>query len=314
MDKTLTDSELVRAAQAGHVPSLGLLLERHRAAMRAVALSLLGFGPEAEDAVQDATLLALQRLGEVRDPHAVGAWLRAIVRNVCRMRLRAQRAAPIADQSFLPQLPVDPPSPEEVLERHALRDWVWHALQELSEPLQLVVLLRYFSSITSYEQIAALCGVPIGTVRSRLNQARRKLGERLLATATSMHDDVAVLTARRWREVRELFAAAEQGDVRSVLSEFWSANLALLGPKGQPWRGTETLAQVIERDLAAGVRQQPVEILASQRLTIIEAKLLSPPWDPKHCPPGVVWVLMLKKQRVERGRLFHLQPPAADPA
>lgn len=313
MEKTLTDSELVRAAQAGHVPSLGLLLERHRAAMHAVALSLLGFGPEAEDAVQDAILVALQRLGELRDPHSVGAWLGAIVRNACRMRLRAQRAAHVAGQHSLIHLPIDPSSPEEMLERHALRDWVWYALQALSEPLQLVLLLRYFSPVTSYEQIAALCGVPVGTVRSRLNQARRKLGEHLLATSASAYDDVAALTARRKLAVRELFAAAEQGDIRSVLADSWSADLALLGPQGQQWRGTDALAEIMESDLDAGVRQLPVEVLASQRLTIIEAKLLSPPWDPEHCPPGVVWVLVHKDQRVERVRLFHPHP-ASDPA
>ncbi len=54
--------------------------------MRAVAMSLLGYGPDAEDVVQDAALTALRRIGDVRDPAAVGAWLRAVVRNAARMR------------------------------------------------------------------------------------------------------------------------------------------------------------------------------------------------------------------------------------
>ncbi|WP_406319317.1 RNA polymerase sigma factor [Streptomyces sp. NBC_00118] len=49
-----------------------------------MALGLPGHGPDAEDAVQDATLTALRRIGDVRDPAAVGAWLRAIVRNIAR--------------------------------------------------------------------------------------------------------------------------------------------------------------------------------------------------------------------------------------
>ncbi|MER6223080.1 sigma factor [Streptomyces sp900105755] len=64
------DAVLTRAAQAGEVAALGLLLERHRAGMRAVALSLLGTGPDAEDVVQDAALTALRRIGDVRDPGA----------------------------------------------------------------------------------------------------------------------------------------------------------------------------------------------------------------------------------------------------
>jgi len=54
-----TDAELVRAARAGSPASLGGLLERHRASMQAVALRFLGYSPEAQDAVQDAMLIAL---------------------------------------------------------------------------------------------------------------------------------------------------------------------------------------------------------------------------------------------------------------
>ena len=56
-----SDVELVRSAQSGAVSSLGLLLARHQAGMRAVALSILGYGPDAEDAVQDASMTALSR-------------------------------------------------------------------------------------------------------------------------------------------------------------------------------------------------------------------------------------------------------------
>lgn len=92
-----TDEELTRRAQAGETAALGLLLARHQAPMRAVALSLLGYGPDAEDAVQDAALTALRRIGDVRDPSAVGAWLRAIVRNASRTRLRETRETPGLD-------------------------------------------------------------------------------------------------------------------------------------------------------------------------------------------------------------------------
>ncbi|WP_427919527.1 RNA polymerase sigma factor [Streptomyces sp. cg40] len=94
--------ELTRRAQAGDTGALRLLLTRHQAPMRAVALSLLGYGPDAEDAVQDAALTALtalRRIGDVREPAAVGAWLRAIVRNSARMRLRADRELPGRDGS-----------------------------------------------------------------------------------------------------------------------------------------------------------------------------------------------------------------------
>lgn len=300
----LTDGELVQAAQAGDVTSLGALLERHRADMQATAFSILGYSPEAQDAVQDAMLTTLQRLGQLRDPEAIGSWLRAIVRNACRMRLRRPRAELVDDLANL-AIQSDPTSPEELIERHALRDWVWQSVQELSEPLQLVVLLRYFSSVTSYDQIAALCGLPIGTVRSRLSQARQKLGVALLATAGSAYDDSATLVAHRQVEVSGLFAAAERGHFAAALAESWSADLTLVGPKGQVSRGRDTLVRIMESDLDAGVRQRPIDVAASRHFTIIETDLLSPPWDPDHCPSGAVWVLFLHDDIVEKVRLFH---------
>ncbi|BCB74672.1 hypothetical protein GCM10022251_74710 [Phytohabitans flavus] len=165
------ERDLVYAAQAGDVASLGALIERHRASMMATALSVLRDPEDAKDAVQDATVIALRRIGDVRDPDAIGAWLRTVVRNICWPRLRARHAAPLGwfDEA---ELPSREPSPEELLEKEATREWLWRALADLSEPLRLVTLLRYFSGVSSYEQIATPCGIPVGTVRSRLNQAK----------------------------------------------------------------------------------------------------------------------------------------------
>lgn len=85
-----TDTELVYAAQSGDVRALGLLIARFRPGMRAVALSVLGYSNDSDDAVQDAALVALRRIRDVRDPAAIGPWLYAVVRNVCRSRLRRE--------------------------------------------------------------------------------------------------------------------------------------------------------------------------------------------------------------------------------
>lgn len=99
--ETVTDVDLVHEAQAGDVHALGLLLVRHQADMRAVALSILGCGPDAEDALQDAIMIAMRRIGDLRDPAAVAPWLRAIVRNACRMQLRAATPIPVEDVETL---------------------------------------------------------------------------------------------------------------------------------------------------------------------------------------------------------------------
>jgi RNA polymerase sigma-70 factor (ECF subfamily) len=200
------DATLTRAAQAGEVAALGLLLERHRAGMRAVALSILGPGADADDVMKDAALTALRRIGDVRDPGAVGAWLRMIVRNASRSVLRDSVVVRPVDDLHLPSTDV---GPEQWLERNALRDWVWEALEELSPVLRMPLVLRHFTAgVSSYEQIADACGVPVGTVRSRLSQGRAKLAAALAATADAPHGNAEERVRASRIEAREMLAAA----------------------------------------------------------------------------------------------------------
>ncbi|MGW1006133.1 RNA polymerase sigma factor [Streptomyces sp. NPDC002520] len=299
------DVALIAGAQAGDVTALALLLERHRAGMRAVALSMLGPGPDVDDVLQDASLVALTRVGDVRDPGAVGPWLRMIVRNKCRTLLRDSRPAePLGTLS----LPDPDAGPDEVLERHAMRDWVWEAVESLSPTLRMPLVLRHFTEgVTSYERIAEVCGVPVGTVRSRLSQARAKLAGALAATAEHAHSDARVRTAAGWDDVRDTLAAAEAGHFAKVLAERWSPEVALMSGATR-MGGRDLLARAMDGDLAAGVRQRPVEVTAGRSLAVWETDIINPPDDPRHCPPAVAWIMNLSGGRVTQLRLFHPVP------
>ncbi|MEU5903401.1 sigma-70 family RNA polymerase sigma factor [Micromonospora sp. NPDC047467] len=304
---TQGDAELVVLAQAGDAAALGALLARHEAAMRAVALSILGYGPDAEDAVQDAMVVALRRIGEVRDPNAVGPWLRAIVRNNSRTTLRRPRPVPVAEPEWFAG-PADTPTPEEALDRGAMRDWVWHAIGQLSPTDRLVTLLRYFSDASSYEQIAAVCGVPVGTVRSRLSHARRALAGGLRSEATAAHADVTASSDARWREGLDMIAMAMNGDFDQVVRESWWADAEMIVPGGR--RGGRDLAVAgMTRDLTAGVRQRLRNVVASGDVLIWETDLISPPDDPEHCPPAALWLQELREGRVRQLTLFHPVAP-----
>ncbi|MFD6682827.1 MULTISPECIES: RNA polymerase sigma factor [Micromonospora] len=306
---TQSDAELVVLAQAGDAAALGVLLARHEAGMRAVALSVLGYGPDAEDAVQDTMVVALRRIGEVRDPNAVGSWLRAIVRNTSRTTLRKPRALPVAEPEWFTG-PADTPTPEEALDRAAMRDWVWHSIGQLSEPDRLVTLLRYFSDASSYEQIAAVCGVPVGTVRSRLNHARRALAGGLRTAATTAHADVAAANDARWREGHDMIATAMRGDFERVVRESWWPNAEMIVPGG-PRGGRDLAINGMNRDLSAGVRQRLRNVAASGDVLIWETDLISPPDDPEHCPPAALWLQVLREGRVRQLTLFHPVPALA---
>ena len=305
VDRSDEDAALTRAAQAGDVVALGLLIERHQAGMRAVALSLLGPGPDAEDVVQDAALTALRRIGAVRDPAATGPWLRMIVRNRCRSLLRDTRRTEPLER--LPQSPDG--DPEQWLERHALRDWIWESVEQLSPTLRLPLVLRHFSrDLTSYEDIARVCDVPVGTVRSRLNQGRTKLAAALSATAASAHSDARKLAAAGWEQARETLAEAERGRFGRLLSERWCPDVALMHGAGRVG-GRDRLERGMEDDLAAGVRQRPRHVLAGRSLAVWEMDIVNPADDPAHCPPAVAWIMNLRGGRVSELRLYHPGPP-----
>lgn len=187
--RVASDADLVRAAQGGDAASLGLLLERYRAPLYGQALCILGYGPQAEDAVHDTFIVALQKVGGIREPAAVGGWLHTVLRNICLTHIRTGRGAvPFdewhghdeGDRSDLSESSV-----EESIDQLAISEWTWTALSELPEVLRVTAMLRYFGSYCSYEQISAILDVPVGTVRSRLNQVKIKLGDALMKTAGS---------------------------------------------------------------------------------------------------------------------------------
>jgi RNA polymerase sigma factor (sigma-70 family) len=298
------DADLVRAAQRGDAPSLGVLLSRHHASMRAVAVGVLGPGADVDDAVQDASIIALRRVGDVREPEKVGAWLRAVVRNSCKALVRTKKPVPVADVASLGPPRFDP-DPAALLERSERRDWVWHAVDGLPPDVRLATVLRYFTDVVTYDQIAQISGVPIGTIRSRLHQGRRALHSSLLHAADGVREDIDARTAARRREAEATLRAAEAGDFGAALTSHWHPDVHVTMASGLQATGFDHLMRAMDRDLDSGVRQRLTNVVAGRDIVIWEAELLSPPDDPFHCPPSVTWVQFFRQQRVGRLVLVH---------
>jgi RNA polymerase sigma-70 factor (ECF subfamily) len=154
--------------------------------------------------------------------------------------------------------------------------------------------------------------VPVGTVRSRLSQARAVLARALTATAAAAHEDFARRTEAGWQEAHATLAAAERGEFHKVVRDRYSPEAALLSG-GHRLGGTDFMLAGMECDLAAGVRQRPLHVVAGRSLVVWEMELINPPDDPDHCPPGVAWIMTLDGGRIGRLSLHHaprLRPPA----
>ncbi|MEU4157782.1 RNA polymerase sigma factor [Actinoplanes sp. NPDC026670] len=248
---------LVRAAQRGDAASLTRLFQAHYAGMRSVAQQILGAGPDADDVCQEAAITVLTRIGQLRDPSAVRFWLHTIVRNLCRTRLRQAQPVPMDMSDLDLAFAADDP-----VERYADRDWVRHALARLSPALRPVTMLRYFSAHDSYERIAGLCVIPVGTVRSRLNEARRQLSKILPLVRDERHDESAALTTLRRAEA----AAILDGSPGAVRGR-WAHSAVVCWPDG---RRTTGLSSVVDSLRRAVSPQRLVDVVAAPDVTVWE--------------------------------------------
>ena len=300
---------VVRAAQAGDAPSSALLFELHYPGMLAVATQILGAGPDAEDVCQDAAIMALARIGQLRDPSAVRPWLHTIVRNHCQTLLRTRKPIPVGVAGG-DLLASELDDPVECIERSAAREWIWHGLQQLSPAVQPVAMLRYFTENNSYEQIAVLCGIPVGTVRSRLSEARRQLTVVLPRVRDDRHDDVAALTAERREEAAAILSAVANGVRLSQVHDRWADDLTMHWPRGHRSTGLSPIFDVMNLDYEDGVSYRLTSVVAGLGVTLWENEFVNPPEDPDHCPPGGTWLLREREGRVCEIRLLHAARPA----
>ena len=280
---------------------MGLLLHRHRPALYATALAILGHGQRAQDAVQDASVIALRRLQELREPAAFGGWLCTIGRNVCLTELRRSRRELLVAELPMPAEEDALRAYEEEVERHALREWLCSALDDLSEGQRLVVMLRHFGRDRSYQEIAEICDVPIGTVRSRLNAARHVLAERLLDAATSLNaiDD----RDERWQSrLTEVLDGLNRGD--RFPADALLATDAAITARGRVG-GRDDVLPLLLRDSDDGVRVRVGCVVAGAGIVVLDGDIDNPPDDPFHCPPAFTWVGRHDESTISSLRFHH---------
>ena len=136
---------------------------------------------DAEDAVQEAVLRALQYFHTLRSERDARAWLLTIVRRECYAlhgggRTRVETVQ--YDDAPALRLADPSPTPDAVAQRTLLQARVTAAIDALPDRLREVVVLRELQQC-SYDEIATITAVPLGTVMSRLSRARARLGDAL---------------------------------------------------------------------------------------------------------------------------------------
>jgi RNA polymerase sigma-70 factor (ECF subfamily) len=130
---------------------------------------LLADAAEAEDAVQDALVVAWQSFGTLRETDKFGAWFDRILVNRCRDRMRRRNIV-----RFIPMDAGIDPAGRDPFQTFLERDALLAGLTRLTPDERIVVVLRYWADLP-LETIAARLDWPLGTVKSRLHRALERL-------------------------------------------------------------------------------------------------------------------------------------------
>lgn len=168
---------LVQRAQRGDHDAFDALIRPRYHGLYGVAARILRDPHAAEDAVQDALVIAWRDLRGLRDPERLDAWLQRLVVNGCRDGLRRVRRRPVE----VAVLVVDHPTRDDT-ESFVRRDELERAFERLSVDHRAVLVLTHYAGYSAPE-VAAILGIPVGTVYSRLHNAAAAM-RRALAPAS----------------------------------------------------------------------------------------------------------------------------------
>jgi RNA polymerase sigma-70 factor (ECF subfamily) len=168
---------VVQRARSGDTGAFGELVLQHQTFVYNLALRALGDANDAQDLAQEAFLRAWQGLPSFRGASGFRTWLYRIVMNLCYNRspqLKKSLAQLPLDETVEEWLPAGSESPERLIEAGELRGYLHRQIERLPESYRLLVMLRYQQDL-SYEEIAEVTGMPLGTVKTGLFRAHARL-------------------------------------------------------------------------------------------------------------------------------------------
>jgi len=171
------ERELVTRAQSGDRNAFSELVRTHAQGVLNVVYRMCGDMQVAEDAAQDTFIQAWLRLQSYRPQASLRNWLYRIAVNTAIDMLRKEkRILPGAVEDL--SLKDSEPGPETLVANSEQTEMVQEAVLALPDASRAVLVLREFESL-SYQEIAEALDIPVGTVMSRLNYARKLLREKL---------------------------------------------------------------------------------------------------------------------------------------
>jgi RNA polymerase sigma-70 factor, ECF subfamily len=173
----IDDSKTIADTLKGDTDAFGKLVEKYQDRLFNMLVHLIGNHEDAKDVAQEAFVQAFVKLNTFQGVSAFYTWLYRIALNLAAGQRRRQRPVTSLEHQR-EQFGLDPmdnnKGPSRIAEQKEQAKKVHNALQRLNEEHQAVLMLREIGNF-SYEDIAEILELPVGTIRSRIHRARMQL-------------------------------------------------------------------------------------------------------------------------------------------
>lgn len=181
-----TEAQLIERCKAGDSAAFDELISAHQDRVFNTAFRLMGNYEEALDLTQEVFLNCFRKISNFKGDSALSTWLYRITVNTAKNRWKYQQSrglnrmtsmdAPMDadDEERVKQYPDNQPTPRKVATDREAMAYFEKQLKGLNEEHREVLVLRYMEEL-SYEEIADILGLSLGTVKSRIHRARNEL-------------------------------------------------------------------------------------------------------------------------------------------
>ncbi len=178
----MSDEDLMSQFQEGTVEAFDILVSRYKDPLTNYIYRFLGDMKECEDLLQETFLRVYRNRHSYRRIARFSTWLYTIAGNLARSEYRKRKRRRISslqsvnknDEEYEMEVPDETFSPDKDTESSIQDFYIQDALAKIPEEFREVVVLRDVQQL-SYEEIAEITGLPMGTVKSRINRGRTKL-------------------------------------------------------------------------------------------------------------------------------------------
>jgi RNA polymerase sigma-70 factor (ECF subfamily) len=199
-----TESELIKQAKQGDLQAFECLVLQHQRQAYSIAYRFMGNHEDASDLAQEAFVRAFQSISKFREESSFKTWIHHIVANVCRDELRRRNRHPVSsldepvlmeDNEVYRQTADWSMAPDRLYEQKEIQVYLHKLINSLTPEFKMVVVMRELQGF-SYEEIAAIIGCSLGTVKSRLSRARQALRDRIAADRELLLTEARLLSRK----------------------------------------------------------------------------------------------------------------------